>query len=474
MRRIATWLTLALMAGGCSFDTSGAALQGSAPPPGKDGGGKDGGGPGTDKRVKPEDIGPRPDKGGGKKDQKLPADSGGKPDKGPCGGKTHKCKDTVQSQICKNGAWAPYRKCPMGCNIAKGKCNNFNALNGGGAHLNTVSGKFVVNGLIMLDTTTGKFTPDQTGAKVTLVKSGGVMVMAVGQLEITPAGTLRVMGDLPLLVVASDKIVINGLLDVSADGIVPGPGGAKGGGKGGDGGGCGGGIKGKKDHFGGAGGSYGGQGGSGSSKGKAPCGKPCPTPLTGGSGGGDGEGNLGFGGAGGGALQLTAWTSITISGKVNAGGGGGHKGGSPDIFGEHTGAGGGGGSGGAVIMEAPQVTVDGVVAANGGGGAGAGSVLAGPGGKGGDGQATLSAASGGKGAVPIVSGDGGKGSSQLTIDGGGGDSGLSGLYFSGGGGGAAGRICVRTKTGNFGGKGATSPSTGGKAGAQETLKTVAP
>src|SRR5205823_4345389 len=80
----------------------------------------------------------------------------------------------------------------------------------------------------------------------------------------------------------------------------------------------------------------------------------------------------GDGGGGGGALQITSLSSITISHPVSASnatelyfaGAGGL--GTPTT--DH--GGGGGGAGGAVLLEAPSVVVHATVAANGGGGGG--------------------------------------------------------------------------------------------------------
>jgi hypothetical protein len=89
-----------------------------------------------------------------------------------------------------------------------------------------------------------------------------------------------------------------------------------------------------------------------------PYGSPDLVPLVGGSGGGSTDS---FGdNHGGGAVELVSGTSILIGtvGTINMGGGGGVN--RPGV---------GGGSGGAILLEAPSVTVRGVLAANGGAGA---------------------------------------------------------------------------------------------------------
>lgn len=131
---------------------------------------------------------------------------------------------------------------------------------------------------------------------------------------------------------------------------------------------------------GGGGGGYAGIGGTGGTgiqtvtaaggAGGDVCGSPELIPLTGGSGGGGGaDGNcLGSdcgwpGGGGGGALQIASRKSIAISGEFRANGGNG--------FGPNNatrGGGGGGGAGGGLLLEAPIVTVSGILNVDGGDG----------------------------------------------------------------------------------------------------------
>jgi hypothetical protein len=136
---------------------------------------------------------------------------------------------------------------------------------------------------------------------------------------------------------------------------------------------------------------------------------PTNSPLLGGSGGGGGAESqtgtttpCGFpGGGGGGGLQISARSSIALSGQIRAEGGDGF--GTGDSPYEQCGAG-GGGSGGAVLLEAPVIAIAGTgqVRVNGGsggpaggaGGAGAsGGTLAGAAGTG-----ALAAQQGGAGA----------------------------------------------------------------------------
>jgi hypothetical protein len=185
-----------------------------------------------------------------------------------------------------------------------------------------------------------------------------------------PLGTHQVRGTRAAAFIACDRLEVHGLLNVRADGDMPGPGGhapATGGpGAGGEG---------QQDpngnHPGGGGGGYGGTGGGGGA-GVLPggtrglvYGNVSALPLVGGSsGGGSGGGNAG--GAGGGAIYLASATAIrfTGGGTINAGGGGGSTG--PSLSG-----GGGGGAGGTIFLDAPVIELVGgaTLAVNGGGGA---------------------------------------------------------------------------------------------------------
>ena len=184
------------------------------------------------------------------------------------------------------------------------------------------------------------------------------------------AGTLFVSGSHPVVLFATDAIHVGSGVDVGshqsgqavgagADATACTPGGGAGNdSNGGDGG---------------AGGSFGTTGGNGgagggTSNGDAAGGTSAADVLRGGcagDGGGDGgSGKGGNGDHGGGAILLLAGNAITITGFVDASGGGGNggkKGG---------GGGGGGGSGGMSAMSAPAMTVTGTLAANGGGGGG--------------------------------------------------------------------------------------------------------
>jgi len=229
-----------------------------------------------------------------------------------------------------------------------------------------------------------------------------VSVLAIDGLEVAATGRLRIAGGTQraLILLVAGAVHVNGTIDASAgcllDGAVTQRCRGAGGGHGANaatgvpGAGCafggnGRGFAGGGDKFAETGGGGGGLGGSGAAGGDGPGTDPnagggggavdadCPgpdlVPLLGGSGGGGGGVGLGDfgggdGGGGGGAIQITSLSEIDVSGSalVIAAGGGGLG---PDTA---RAAGGGGGSGGGILLEAPRVTVEGVVAANGGGG----------------------------------------------------------------------------------------------------------
>jgi hypothetical protein len=248
------------------------------------------------------------------------------------------------------------------------------------------------------------------------------------------ASSVKVTGELPLVLVATGKIQIVGSLTATAKGSTAVAGGfavASGNSKGA---GPGGGSPGASG-MGASGGGYCGKGGPGGvspmlSEGGPAFGTAELIPLLGGASGGSDRTR---GGAGGGAIELVAAQSIAIElTAVLSAGGGGADGNSAN--------GPGGGSGGAILLEAPIVSVAGVLAVNGGGG-GQGSGL--PGGA--DGSPDASAALG-AGSV------GGPGSAGTALNGG------AALAATGGGGGGAGRIRINTANGNATFSGTLSPA----------------
>lgn len=240
-----------------------------------------------------------------------------------------------------------------------------------------------------------------------------------------------VLGDRPVILIATETISIAGTLRVKqgfAGGSVADATTMLGGGEGG-------GAGGKT----GGGGSYCAKGGAGAGSMGGTSGNTYGNtslvPLTAGSSGG----GL-YGGEGGGAIQLVAGVSIAISGIVTAPGGAG-------------GPGSGGGAGGSILIESPSVSLSGVIAANGGGGtAGTGGGLAD------EGQASAERARG----VPSIedNSSGGKGGAGSVMEGENGslnsDPAYSDGNFSGSGGGSVGRIRIRANA--FASTGVISPT----------------
>ncbi len=290
---------------------------------------------------------------------------------------------------------------------------------------------------------------------VTQSDGSTVQVFFARSWTIEATAVLSVTGKTPAVLVALDTITVLGQIDASADGLNAVGGGftatddgtAGGPGQGSPG------LNGDSTSYGaGAGGAgFCGAGGAGGQAdptyggGGGAYGSPELVPLLGGSAGG--KGDL-FAGAGGGAIELVAGTSITIgsSGIISAGGGGAADG--DTIHGAN-----GGGSGGAILIEAPSVTVAGVLEVNGGaGGGGTGAPTTAP-----DATADTVAAPGG---APGTTGAGGDGSAGATVTGGDGGDGdpYGGTYAPGGGGGGAGYIRINTMSGVASITGTLSPA----------------
>jgi hypothetical protein len=303
-----------------------------------------------------------------------------------------------------------------------------------------------------------------------LADGSEVAVLHVASLTIAPDVVVAVTGARPLVVVSRGDIAVGGTLDAGAHATLAGPG-ASPAGAGGvglhagsylDGGG------------GGAGhGEGGGDGGEARYAGTTACSGTSVGALAtagtagdgdddaalewlvGGAAGGAGGSSCpsqGLGGAGGGALQLSSFTRISVAGLVRAGGGGGRGGSNCGPM--DASAGGGGGAGGSIYLEAPEVSVlaSGAITANGGGGGSGGSSNQ-VGMPGADGGADASPAAGGPGVAQFggAGATGGArevapGSAQAAPDCGNG----------GGGGGAVGRVVV--KGGVFVETGVVSPA----------------
>ncbi len=287
---------------------------------------------------------------------------------------------------------------------------------------------------------------------ITQTDGSAIGIFRMRSLTVRPNARVILRGDMPVVLVASGDVRIDGIVDAAADGDD----GFAGGWSGsrtrtgsmrvddrGRGPGAGSGPE-PASRSGAGGGSFCGLGGG--TGGAIAYGSGALVPLVGGSSGG---GGFSPGGAGGGAVEIVSGRTLTIGaeGIVHAGGG-------ASMFG-----GGAGGAGGAILLEAASVVVRGVVAANGAGGSGNadwGDILQRAGQPGLTGAAQ---ARGGVGPNP-----GGRGSGGAVTDG------ESGLFeqvipgsigpYAGGGGGGAGRIRIATLSGSASVTGVVSPSRG--------------
>ncbi|MBA3396450.1 MAG: hypothetical protein H0T89_27715 [Deltaproteobacteria bacterium] len=220
-------------------------------------------------------------------------------------------------------------------------------------------------------------------AIVTQGDGSEVLVIAVQNLRVTGGdnGSLFVNGSRPLILLANGIVEIDDGSITTVSSALDGPGCLNGrGGNGfdqtaevGGGGGGGGGFGPRvQSNASGAAGGFGAfEGGfvpMGSTPGLLEPGTETLVPLRGGCPGGKGgrheSGTAGEAGRAGGAFQLSAKTSLSIKGIINAPGLGGGN-----AF-DRLSGGGGGGSGGAILLEAPTITFVGgaLLCANGGGG----------------------------------------------------------------------------------------------------------
>jgi hypothetical protein len=299
---------------------------------------------------------------------------------------------------------------------------------------------------------------------VTLADQSRLSVLVMKSLRIELSTIVKTYEHLPVVLVAVEDMNLLGSIlvqpatagggyDITALSKGQGPGG---------------GPAGTNDAAGG-GASFCGLGGPGATEGTAAgtatkaYGTPELVPLVGGSSGGNGDLSGGTGsqnGGGGGAIQLVAGKSILLGsgGYITAGGAGGIFGGT-----NHQEAG-GGGSGGAILIEAPIVTIQGILAVNGGGGG------QGSGDSGADGRPDDQPALGGQNSTTsgIVS-PGGDGSAAAVLNGTAGT--RTAGAAAGGGGGGAGRIRINTKSGQVASTAAAlSPASGTACMSVGTLK----
>jgi hypothetical protein len=185
-------------------------------------------------------------------------------------------------------------------------------------------------------------------------------VFVFRSLTVPATSRIEASGGRALVILATNDITIEGVVDVSSNDINGGPGAGDGGqddtAGNGDGRGRRGAGDGGNNDSGGGGAGFGSSGGARgrlTDGGGGTYGDPLCVPLIGGSGGGGGGDNSGGdGGGGGGAVQLSAGGTLRVTGTIDAGGGGG-SGGNGSF--DDTGAGGGGGSGGAILLEGARV-----------------------------------------------------------------------------------------------------------------------
>lgn len=326
---------------------------------------------------------------------------------------------------------------------------NPNAITSSGAQV-------VIDCPVTYDSTTAATPPRFCGAPqrftATLIGQDGgpnAVVLAADRLTITPDGGIKLTGSLPVIFAIYGDATISGYINASATADNEGAGGSWLGCGGGDG----------EDGFtgttqgsatGGGGAAYGTMGGDGGPGRTAnvggergyPDGGRELIPLRGGCNGGNGGsfdgGAIALGGAGGGAIQLSAAGTLVVDGGIWAAGGGGAGGVHPD-----GGGGAGGGSGGAILLEANilSITSNASLTANGGGG-GEGADQGAAGAQGSDGPLTSTGSASGGSMGTGNGGSGGWGGSRSFPPTGGVRGNGNPAGAAGGGGGSVGRIRV--------------------------------
>lgn len=297
---------------------------------------------------------------------------------------------------------------------------------------------FVVNQPVDLDTSTGPCTPYQVQAPTEDPEACVIVGMTI---EIS--SVLRARGNRPLVLFATERIIVDGLIDVSSSL---------------DDAGAGAGSTPDCDSTpptnqgGGAGGSFGGLGGSGGAPVGGAGGVPSPDPglptrLRVGCRGGRGEPSMSTSfSVGGGAVALLA-PMITITGTIDASGSGGQGG-------EAVGGGGSGGGSGGMILIDGFVSTDPTTKlfANGGGGGGGGGSIAGA-----DGTKSSAPTVTGGGGIGAPSGGNGGNANENSLDGDNGGASTQPTAGAGGGGGAAGFLRIAPTPGGLQGQFTPAP-----------------
>jgi len=376
-----------------------------------------------------------------------------------CAPDTITCTDGRYVDCSSDGVVEVALDCPLGCDDIQARCRDVDPSNGLAQYLDRTRTDADAPALVLgdgstIDTSTGVVFDGAVSVTVPSVDIGDHRVFIVKSLALT--GTTIVSGTDGLLIVSDGNVSITGLLDLSANLRVSGPGGGPGS--------CAGGTASTTAGFsgGGGGGGNGDPGGTGGNAdgGSSPGGLAGAAladldlePLHGGCAGGDatesGSTCRGVGGGGGGALQIVSRTEIALTGGavIDASGGGGvaARAGVDTCTSTNLRGGGAGGAGGSILLEAPQVRLEGsavILSTKGGGGsaAGIGSFLVGT-----DGGTAAGTASGGINGNTGANGGAGGNETLAPGDGTAGDANEDG----GGAGGAVGRVRFNTSAGTI-------------------------
>jgi hypothetical protein len=202
-----------------------------------------------------------------------------------------------------------------------------------------------------------------------------IVVIPLRGLTVSANNTLKLIGPLPVVFAVRGNVSIAGVVDASASGTTPGAGGnwSCGTSQGGNGTGDTSRLKGASGGGGGGFGTKGGKAGTANTDGSDRAGgiagvargASTLTPLYGGCAGGQGGDCSTVGGAGGGAVQIAASGTLTVTGSIRANGGAG----ATPCGSNDEGGGTGGGSGGAILLQAATLNAPAnTLQANGGNG----------------------------------------------------------------------------------------------------------
>lgn len=382
--------------------------------------------------------------GDGDTDADVDADTDADEETFECVGEEVGC-DGDRLETCVDGHWVESEVCLLGCSVVHERCYGLDPSNVSHGFFIHGSESFTISSSLTVSTNDceaigAELSADALYSEVVPAGDIELCVVVADNVTIDEGAELRVTGGRILVVLASGTIMIHGTLDVGARMAGPGAGGGQEGASDSDAPGvCGGGRGFHEDVYhdsGGGGGGHGAPGGHGSDVDGADPGRAGDVagnreldPITAGCGGGGGSAG-GCGGAGGGAVQLSSSISVIVgaTGIVRAPGGGGDGG---------TEGAGGGGAGGGILIEAPEIEIQGIIAANGGGGgSGDGD------GDGSDGLDSEDRAPAGTN-TGSFGGEGGRGGAGETTETG--ENAPAVTYDGGGGGGGVGRIRLNTR-----------------------------